>query len=125
MKLPVEQQITFLPVQDIERTARFYEEALGLPLALDQTDCRIYRVCSGAYIGFCQRDTSPGYYPSVILTLVSLAVDAWYEHLLGRDVTIEKPPTMNEKYQIYHLLARDPDGYIIEIQEFRDPNWQE
>jgi hypothetical protein len=34
-----------------------------------------------------------------------------------------KPPTYNERYQIYHLFARDPNGYLIEIQRFEDPRW--
>lgn len=125
MKWSVEQQITFLPVQDLERTTRFYEQVLGFSLALDQGDCRIFRVCKGAYIRFCRRAFVPEHSQTVILTFVSQAVDNWYGHLQANHIPIEKPPALNEKYQIYHLFIRDPDGYLIEFQEFCDPNWRE
>lgn len=46
--LPLDAQITFLPVADLQRSAAFYEATLGLPLVVDQGTCRIYRVCGGA-----------------------------------------------------------------------------
>ena len=46
--LPVDAQITFLPVADLNRSAGFYEEALGLSLVVDQGTCRIYRVSGRA-----------------------------------------------------------------------------
>lgn len=46
--LPVDAQITFLPVADLQRSAAFYEGALGLPLVVDQGTCRIYRVSGRA-----------------------------------------------------------------------------
>ena len=42
-----EAQITFVRVRELARSARFYEETLGLKLALDQTACRIYRTAPG------------------------------------------------------------------------------
>jgi catechol 2,3-dioxygenase-like lactoylglutathione lyase family enzyme len=55
---------------------------------------------------------------SVIFTLVTQYVDEWFEYLKERGVEFEKPPTLNEKYNIYHCFFRDPDGYLIEIQRF-------
>ena len=53
--LAIDSQITFLYAVDLDRSAKFYEDGLGLPLALDQGGCRIYRVAGGAaYIGICQ-----------------------------------------------------------------------
>jgi catechol 2,3-dioxygenase-like lactoylglutathione lyase family enzyme len=43
--------------------------------------------------------------------------------LQAHGVEITKPPTYNERYQIYHLFARDPNGYLVEIQRFEDPRW--
>ncbi|WP_334780974.1 VOC family protein [Nostoc sp.] len=45
-------------------------------------------------------------------------VDEWFEYLRERSVEFEKPPTLNEKYNIYHCFLRDPSGYLIEIQRF-------
>ena len=91
-------------------------------MALDQGSCRIYRVAGGAYIGFCQRETAEPH--GVIVTLVTDDVDGWHTRLAVAGVLIETPPRYNERYQIYQCFARDPHGYLIEIQEFRDPRWQ-
>lgn len=117
-----ESVVTFCYTADLQASARFYAEDLKLPLALDQGTCRIYRVASGGFLGVCQREEGPD--PTgVILTLVTEDVDTWFEHLKARGVPVEKPPTLNEKYDIYHCFLRDPNGYLVEIQRFNDPDW--
>ena len=119
-----EQQITFLATGDLEKTAEFYERVLGLRLALDQGACRIHAVGDGAYVGFCRKPegNSP---EGVVITFVTEDVDGWHERLAAKGVAFEKPPTMNEEYRIYHCFLRDPSGYLVEIQRFEDPAWQE
>lgn len=127
----IEQQVTFLVTADLVATAVFYENILQLPLVLDQGICRIYATGGDAYLGFCQAlsqslSSEAGSTPSpqgLILTLVSPEVDAWYEYLQAHHVPIEKPPTLNTRFNIYQLFARDPNGYLIEIQTFLDPTW--
>lgn len=116
-----DQQITFLTTRDLARTDDFYARVLGLPLARDQGDCRIYRVSENAFIGFCARAGAPDVARDVILTLVTDAVDAWHARLSAQGVTFEKPPTRNPRYRIYHCFLRDPNGYLIEIQQFDEP----
>ncbi len=118
----IDQQVTFLYTNDLAATGRFYEEILMLPLVLDQGSCRIYRVSDDAFLGFCPRAT-PDQPEGIIFTLVTDEVDAWYEYLQERAIPIEKPPTLNSTYNIYQLFVRDPNGYLIEIQTFRDPQW--
>ena len=60
---------------------------------------------------------------AVLFTLVTQEVDAWYEHLRARGVPFEKTPAVNETYGIYHCFARDPNGYLVEIQRFLDNDW--
>ncbi len=114
----IDQQITFLYTRDLARTAQFYEEVLELPLTLDQGSCRIYRVNGEAYLGFCERESAPEKPQGVLFTLVTPEVDAWYDYLRERGVPFDKPPSLNEAYGIYHCFARDPNGYVIEIQSF-------
>ncbi|MFQ3610866.1 MAG: VOC family protein [Fimbriimonadales bacterium] len=122
--LAVSEFIVFLPSQNWEATRHFYGQILGLPCVLEQIDCCIYRVAGTGYLGFCQRSEVPQPTERVILTLVSDEVDTWHAHLKAHGVPITKPPTLNERYQIYHLFAQDPNGYLIEIQRFNDPNWK-
>lgn len=121
----VDHQITFLYTRDLTATAHFYERLIGLPLALDQDDCRIYRVAEKAFIGFCQRDDAPMHPQGVILTLVTSDVDRWHRSLRDRGVEFEQQPAFNEYYGIYHCFLRDPNGYLVEIQRFEDPAWHE
>ena len=122
---PIDEQITFLYTRDLETTARFYEEVMGLPLTLDQGSCRIYRINGDAYLGFCQRESAPEVPSGIIFTLVTDAVDEWYTYLQAQGVDFEKPPETNQEYDIYHCFLRDPNGYLIEIQQFLDPAWSE
>jgi catechol 2,3-dioxygenase-like lactoylglutathione lyase family enzyme len=120
---PIEQQITFLYTNDLEATSHFYEEVMGLPLALDQGSCRIYRVGADSFLGFCQRETVSDPSSDVILTLVTPEVDRWHSFLSEQGIAFEKPPALNPRYNIYHCFLRDPNGYLIEIQRFLDPAW--
>ena len=114
----ISHQITFLYTRDIATTAHFYEQVMGFELVIDQGDCKIYRVTESALVGFCERATSPNEPTGIIFTLISEDVDGWYAYLTGQGVDYETPPTLNEKYQIYHSFLRDPNGYLIEIQKF-------
>ncbi len=119
----IDQQITFLYTRDLRMTARFYESVLGLELVVDQGDCRIYRTSPDDYVGFCERQSAPEQPQGVILTLITSQVDAWCEYLRDRGVDFENPPALNPKYGIYHCFLSDPNGYLIEIQRFNDPDW--
>lgn len=119
-------QITFLYVPQLDRATRFYGELLGLPLALDQGTCRIYRAAAHSYIGLCERhgvDDSPK--QGIIVTFVSPDVDAWHAHLSAHGVHVEQPPQLNTTYGIYHCFVRDPAGYLVEIQRFLAAEWDQ
>ena len=119
----IDQQVTFLYTRDLATTAQFYEQTMGLPLALDQGTCRIYRVGADSYLGFCQRKDAPARPDGIILTIVTQEVDRWRHYLQAQGIEFEKPPTFNPGYNIYHCFLRDPNGYLIEIQQFLDPAW--
>jgi catechol 2,3-dioxygenase-like lactoylglutathione lyase family enzyme len=122
---PFDQQVTFLYTADLAATADFYENRLGLPLVLDQSACRIYRVAHNAFVGFCSHSSagSAASPTGVVLTLVTDDVDRWYERLQAQGVEFEKTPALNQEFNIYHCFLRDPNGYLLEIQRFLDPAW--
>ena len=120
---PLNQQVTFLYTRDLAGTAVFYEQTLGLPLVLDQGSCRIYRVSGDAFLGFCERAAAPREPGGIIFTFVTTAVDEWYAHLVAHGLRLEQEPLLNPTYNVYHFFVRDPNGYLLEFQEFRDPAW--
>ena len=119
----IDQQVTFLYTRNLEETAQFYEEVMGLALVLDQGSCRVYRVSSDGFLGFCQRDTASEQPEGIIFTFATRQVDEWYRYLSEKGVNFEKPPAHNLVYNIYHCFLRDPNGYLLEIQQFLDPAW--
>lgn len=122
---PIQHQTTFLYTRDLGATAHFYEEVMGLQLALDQEDCRIYRVAQNAFLGFCEREDAPANPGGIILTIITKEVDRWYLYLCDQGVAFEEEPAFNPRYQIYHCFLRDPNGYLVEIQRFEDPAWDD
>jgi catechol 2,3-dioxygenase-like lactoylglutathione lyase family enzyme len=120
---PIQHYTTFLYTDDLRATAHFYEDLIGLELALDQEDCRIYRIAERSFLGFCERESGAADPGGIILTLITEEVDRWHLYLQDQGVTFEKEPTFNPRYQIYHCFLRDPNGYLVEIQRFDDPAW--
>ena len=123
MTLAFDSHIVFLATRNLPLTASFYEKTIGLTLALDQGQCRIYQVADAAFLGFCAKKEVAAR-DGVIVTLVSRDVDEWYQQLLARGVQFEKEPAYNPEFQIYHCFLRDPNGYLVEIQRFEDPRWK-
>ena len=119
----IDQQVTFLYTRDLGTTAHFYEQVLQLPLVLDQGNCRIYQVSADGYLGFCERAETPEQPSGIIITIATSAVDEWHHFLAKQGVSFEKPPTFYPEYNIYHCFLRDPNGYLLEIQQFHDPAW--
>lgn len=112
--------ITFCYTPNLARVAAWYETVVGLPLAIDQGSCRIYRVAGQGFIGFCERADAP-VTDAVILTFVTDEVEAWYDRFVAHGAFTEHPPRENPGYGIFHFFARDPDGRRVEIQRFLSP----
>lgn len=115
--------ITFLPVRDLDATRVFYVQKLGLREVLDQGACAIFEVKPGCFWGFCNHFEPMADPNRVILTLVTEFVDEVYEDFVKKSISTDCKPRLNERFQIYHFFAEDPDGYRIEVQQFRDPAW--
>lgn len=110
--------ITFLYYADLPRAMAFYEEVLGLPLAIDQGWSKIYRITEGGYVGLV--DETRGSHRAhpvkpVQICLRVADVDAWQRWLESRGVTILKTAESRE-LGIRVIVLNDPEGYQIEIQ---------
>ena len=122
---PNDALVTFVYVEDLDRSAGFYGETLGLSLVLVQAHCRLYRVTTGGFIGICQSGDRPTTPEGLVITLVRDDVDEFCASLAAKGVEFEQPPTQNERFAIYNAFLRDPDGHLVEVQRFDDEDWHE
>jgi predicted enzyme related to lactoylglutathione lyase len=117
---PAELAITFFYYHDLPGAMRFYERVLGLPLAIDQGWCKIYRLCPGAHVGLVNE--ARGMHRAhpvkpVQLCLRVADVDAWHAYARAQAL-----PNLSEVFESDALGIRafvfdDPEGYQIEIQQ--------
>ncbi len=115
--------ITFIYVDDAEASDAFYRGVLGLPLVTVQPTCRIYQVSAAGFLGVCSSNDRPTTPAGVVITLVRPDVDVFCDRITTAGLELEKAPAHNERFSIYNAFVRDPDGYLVEIQRFDDPDW--
>lgn len=114
-----DQQIVWVYTDDVETTCEFYGGMLGLELIRDEGAAQIFRTAGQAAIGVCQAFEDRVVEPAgSMITLVTDDVDAWYADLEERGADLLGPPRRLEAFGIYGFFARDPNGYVVEIQRF-------
>ena len=111
--------ITFLYYRDLPGACRFYEEVLGLDLAIDQGWSKIYRICEGAHVGLV--DETKGFHRAAPEKPVQLClrvpdVDAWRGWAAAQGVAGLSEMFENDALGIRAFVFDDPEGYQIEIQ---------
>ncbi len=112
-------QISWVYTHDADTTARFYGDTLGFECVRDEGTARIYRVAKNAHIGVCEAFGDRVVEPKGgMISLVVDDVDRWYAVLVERGVAIESPPHRLEQFGIYTFFVHDPNGYVIEFQQF-------
>ena len=112
--------IPWLYYRDLPRAMEFYEDVMGFEMVVDQGWSKIYRIREGAYVGLV--DERHGYHRAsedkpVIVCLNVHDADTWYEKLKEKGVELEAHPKESERLRIKVFMLRDPEGYVIEIQE--------
>jgi lactoylglutathione lyase len=111
--------ITFLYYRDLQAAMSFYEDTLGLTLAIDQGWSKIYRVTEGGYVGLV--DEAHGSHKAHPVKPVQVCmrvgdVDAWCAYLKARGVEIVKGPKNVDALGIRVIVFNDPEGYQVEVQ---------
>jgi predicted enzyme related to lactoylglutathione lyase len=111
--------ITFLYYRDLAAAARFYEDVLGLALAIDQGWSRIYRLCGGAHVGLV--DETMGMHRAHPVKPVQVClrvpdVDAWHGWVGSQGVVALSAIRQNKALGLRAFVFEDPEGYQIEVQ---------
>ena len=120
----IQLQISWVYTQDIDSTSKFYAELMRFECLRETADTRLFRTTHNAAIGVCRvfgdRVVEP---KGGMISLVTADVDALHARLLKNGAHIDQPPQRLERFGIYRFSLRDPNGYVIEIQQFDDADW--
>lgn len=111
--------ITFLYYRDLPTAMAFYENILGLPLAIDQGWCKIYRICTGAHVGLVDESRGMNKWQAVKPVQLCIRVpdvDAWHAYAQKEGLANLSDLFVNDALGIRAFVFNDPEGYQIEIQ---------
>ncbi|MEM7292400.1 MAG: VOC family protein [Pseudomonadota bacterium] len=111
--------ITWVYTHDLAVAAMFYGEALGLEVIRDEGSAKIFKVSNNASIGVCTAFEDRVVEPrGGMISIVTDDVDAWYQRLCDKNIEVEKAPHVLEQFGIYTFFVDDPNGYVVEFQQF-------
>ena len=116
---PNQLAITFFYYRDLPAAMAYYEDILGLKLAIDQGWCKIYRIADGAHVGLVDETRGMNKWTAdkpVQLCIRVPDVDAWYAYAQGQDLDNLSKLFENDALGIRAFVFNDPEGYQIEIQ---------
>ena len=111
--------ITFFYYRDLPAAMRFYEDVMGLALAIDQGWCKIYQICPGAHVGLVDETKGMNKWAAVKPVQLCIRVpdvDAWYAYDQHKALAKLSKLFVNEQLGIRAFVFNDPEGYQIEMQ---------
>ncbi|WP_299967237.1 VOC family protein [uncultured Roseobacter sp.] len=111
--------ITFQYYRDLAAAMRFYEDILGLTLAIDQGWSKIYRIDGQAHVGLVDETRGMKKWraeKTVQLCLRVPDVDAWYAWAKASAVANLSEMFDSAELGIRAFVMDDPEGYQIEVQ---------
>ncbi|MDJ0820590.1 MAG: VOC family protein [Paracoccaceae bacterium] len=121
---PNQLAITFFYCRDLPAAMRFYEDVLGLTLAIDQGWCKIYAICPGAHVGLVDETKGMNKWAAVKPVQLCIRVpnvDAWYAYAKAQGMDALSELFVNDEIGIRAFVFNDPEGYQIEIQSATRP----
>ncbi len=109
--------ILFLRTRARDRLRAFYRDTLGMDLWLEQAECTLLK-SGNLLLGFCDGETAETAGLITFFYAGRQGVDDAYRKMKS---TARKAPAENERYNIYHFFAEDPEGRPLEFQAFLHP----
>lgn len=111
--------ITFFYYRDLPAAMAFYEDVMGLTLAIDQGWCKIYQICPGAHVGLVDEAKGMNKWAAVkpVQLCIRVAdVDAWFAYATDQALDNLSDLFVNDALGIRAFVFTDPEGYQIEMQ---------
>jgi len=111
--------ISWVYTEDLDKCVTFYADMLGLECIRDDGAARIFATADAAAIGVCRIHADRVVEPlGGMISIVTDDVDAWFRRLREKGAEIAQPPHRLEQFGIYTFFVKDPNGYVIEFQQF-------
>ena len=112
----------FLYYKDLPRATAFYTETLGLELLAEYDNASIVRIAAESYLILV--DAAKGMHAAeepktVALALLTDQLPAWYAHVQEQGVPIKYTYKPREGGPHDGFVAIDPEGYLLEFEEFK------
>lgn len=111
--------ITFQYYRDLPTAMAFYEDILGLKLAIDQGWSKIYRIDGQAHVGLVDEKRGMQNWAAAKTVQICLRVpdvDAWYAWAASQKVAGQTEMFDSAELGIRAFAMEDPEGYQIEVQ---------
>ena len=116
--------ITFFYYDDLNAPATSYSNVMRFKLVDDQKWAKIYQINGNAFLGivdgkkgFCKVQDKN----AVLLTLVVDDVHSRYTYFKDNGINLVGEVQKKEDIQVHCFFLKDPGGYVLEVQQFLNP----
>ncbi len=122
--LGVQATVLWLYYRDLEPMQRFWRDALGQEMIVDQGWAKVYPVSSTGYIGLV--DGERGLHratdeKSVTVSFFTDDVEAWFGYMQGQEgFELRTQEIVDESGRVRLFVGYDPEGYFLEWDTFLD-----
>ena len=118
-----EAMVVWLYYPDILPLLDFYQEALGLPLTVDQGWAKVLRTSHAGFVGLVDSNRGMHSFTEEKAVTVSFFVDAvepWHDHLSAFPGYRPRTGIVNESDRVQVFVGYDPGYYFLEFDTFLD-----
>ena len=100
-------------VRDLKRMVTFYRDTLGMKFLFEAPPAMAFFDCGGVCLLLGQEDKANPAHPASILYYKVTDIQAAFDTLVGRGVTVAEKPALVAKmpdHDLWLALLRDPEG---------------
>ena len=123
-RLTISATVLWLYYDALEPIERFYEQARGVPLLVDQGWAKVYPTSRTGFVGSV--DGARGFHQAtqekgVTVSFPTDDIEAWFERMTGRpDFEFRTQELGDQSGRVRTFVGYDPGGYFLEWDTFLD-----
>jgi len=118
----IKSSISFYPCIDIEETAAFYADIIGLDLIFSTKEARIFSAVKGhfGFMEYADKKPATGRLCLSLNCASEADVDEEYERIISLGAKPLEKPMIHESQPVYSFFIKDPNGYLVEYQKIKN-----